>query len=369
MMEGSDTMICIVTPSEKNGGILQFAITFTAAVKAAQQCVLFVPDTVDEAMLAGLDGCCRPYKKVKTMNMHHAGVLALRDQILEQQPEHVIFVEDSILMQQLCCLLRAKGIPSSVIVHDTVSHPSNQRTLRQNVVEFLRQRFTKKMLRKAENIILLSNHSKKEFDSRHKKRKAKTLVMRLGAHVPAAEPVCPAEMAEEKEEYLLFFGRIDKYKGIEDLCRAYCKISSDIQKKLKLVIAGNGEFSPEEKTFIRENPNIIPINRFVEDGEMLWMMEHTRLVVLPYIEATQSGVLPIAYHYGKPAVIRDLPGLVENAEPGKTALVFDTWQELTGILEKTGTGELRLMAEDVCRFYSENYCWNKNVQTLLEQLI
>lgn len=362
-------MICIVTPSEKNGGILQFAITFTTAVKTAQQCMLFVPDTVDKALLGELAQQSRLYKKVKSLNTRHPGILALRDQILEQKPEHVIFVEDSILMQQLCSLLRSKGVPSSVVVHDTVSHPSNQRTLRQNMVEFLRQRFTKKMLRKAENIILLSNHSKGEFDSRHKKRKARTLVMKLGAHVPGAEPVCPAEMEQEKSEYLLFFGRIDKYKGIEDLCRAYCEVPSDIQEKLKLVIAGNGGFSPEEKTLIRENPNIIAINRFVEDGEMLWLMEHTLLVVLPYIEATQSGVLPIAYHYTKPAAIRNLPGLVENAEPGKTAVIFDTCQELTGILEKTGTGELRLMPEDVRRFYSENYCWNKNVQALLEQLI
>lgn len=362
-------MICIVTPSEKNGGILQFAITFTAAVKAAQQCVLFVPDTVDEAMLAGLDGCCRPYKKVKTMNMHHAGVLALRDQILEQQPEHVIFVEDSILMQQLCCLLRAKGIPSSVIVHDTVSHPSNQRTLRQNLVEFLRQRWTKKMLRKAENIVLLSNHSKEEFDGRHKKRSARTLVMRLGAHVPEAEPVCPKEMENSEHAFMLFFGRIDKYKGIEDLCRAYNSLSLELQKKWKLVIAGKGAFSPVEKQLIENNRNIITVNRFVEDGEMLWLMERTQLVVLPYIEATQSGVLPIAYHYAKPAVIRNLPGLVENAQLGKTALAFDTPMQLAEILQQLGNGALSLSAEDVCGYYRDNYNWNHNVQTLLEQII
>lgn len=362
-------MICIVTPSEKNGGILQFAITFTAAVKAAQPCVLFVPDTVEPSLLTGVEGSYRTYKKVKALNMHHSGIQALRDQILEQKPEHVIFVEDSVLMQQLCCLLRSKGVPSSVVVHDTVSHPSNQRTLRQNMVELLRQRWTKKMLRKAENIILLSNHSKAEFDGRHTKRKARTLVMKLGAHVPEAEPFCPKEMEDMNDGFMLFFGRIDKYKGIEDLCRAYSSLSLELQKRLKLVIAGKGAFSAAEKQLIENNRRIITINRFVEDGEMLWLMEHAQMVALPYIEATQSGVLPIAYHYGKPAVIRNLPGLVENAQLGKTAVAFDTPMELAELLQQLGDGNISLSTEDVRSFYHENYNWNHNVQTLLEQMI
>lgn len=77
------------------------------------------------------------------------------------------------------------------------------------------------------------------------------------------------------------------------------------------------------------------IKRFITDEEMVWLMQHTKAVVVPYIEASQSGVVPIAYHFGKPVISSNLPGLVENIVPDKTGIIFDDVAGLKTALEKT----------------------------------
>lgn len=362
-------MIYLFTPVEENGGILQFSVTFAVALQKIHDCMLFVPDTVNSKFLTILSGRYKTYKKIKSINMYHPGIVTLCNQIAEDKPEHVVFLEDSILMQQMCCLLHNKSISGSVVVHDTIHHPCNNMTYRKKIIELLRQLLTKKTVNTAENIILLSNHSKEEFHNQNKRCKAQKIIMRLGAHVPSAIPACPQELDGCVGKYILFFGRIDKYKGIEDLCNAYNTLSKDLQKSLKLIIAGKGVFSDKELQLIKNSENIITINRFIEDQEMLWLTKNSEIVALPYIEATQSGVLPIAYHYGKPIIIRNLPGLVENAEIGKTAVVFDTVSELSILLEKTANNELKFQTQDICNYYSENFNWENNIHKLLEQII
>lgn len=361
-------MIHIVTPAEKNGGILQFSIKFAEVMQQIQNCILWVPDTVEDKYLNCLADNYKKYKKVKTISKNNRDVVAFGNSLAKDCPEKVLFMEDSVLMHQLSCLLRKKGIPTSIVVHDTVRHPSHKMTLRQNVVEVLRQRWMKKSIKIANNIILLSNHSKNEFDNMYKNCKAKTVVMRLGAHVPEVSSDKPQEIFDESMRFLLFFGRVDKYKGIEDLCRAYTNLSVECQNKIKLVIAGKGDFSEIEKDLIENNNQIIVLNRFIKDEEMLWLIEHSEIVVLPYIEATQSGVLPIAYHYKRPVIVRNLPGLVENVEEGKTAVVFENVNQLTKALESVANKEYQFSMADIFNYYCENYDWQQNLSKLMEQI-
>ena len=61
--------------------------------------------------------------------------------------------------------------------------------------------------------------------------------------------------------------------------------------------------------------------RYVTDAEAARYFARADAVVLPYRSVTGSGVVPVAYRYGKPVVVSDLPGLIEVVRPGETGWV------------------------------------------------
>jgi D-inositol-3-phosphate glycosyltransferase len=114
--------------------------------------------------------------------------------------------------------------------------------------------------------------------------------------------------------YLLFFGFIRDYKGLDILIKAF----SDSRlrgKKLKLIVAG--EFYDKEtpyKELVKESglgEDIIFYDRFINDAEVKLFFSGADLVVQPYKSATQSGVTQIAYYFDKPMLVTDVGGLKE----------------------------------------------------------
>ena len=126
----------------------------------------------------------------------------------------------------------------------------------------------------------------------------------LITHKIADGKIEPPELKGEKD-YILFFGRMEEYKGVELLVEAYLK--SSIRKKCKLVIAGKGEINTETN-----HPDIICINRYIDDDEVAPLYQNAALVVYPYISATQSGVLSVASYFKKPMIVSDVPFFIET---------------------------------------------------------
>lgn len=121
-------------------------------------------------------------------------------------------------------------------------------------------------------------------------------------------------------EYLIrsrigFFGRINKYKGISLLLSAYNKVCGLIPN-LKLLIAGSGTLDG----FDLRNENIEIHNRWIEDNEIIHLLNSVDFLVLPYIEASQSGVIPLAFSMGKPVIVTDVGGLSEQV-PNECGIV------------------------------------------------
>lgn len=108
------------------------------------------------------------------------------------------------------------------------------------------------------------------------------------------------EELEDVERYILFFGSIDKYKGVDFLIEAYSK--STKLKQFKLVIAGK-----DRNHIIQKGNNIICIDRFVEDNELKYLFSKAEIVVYPYRSATMSGVLSVALFFQKKVVLSDIP--------------------------------------------------------------
>jgi glycosyltransferase involved in cell wall biosynthesis len=115
-------------------------------------------------------------------------------------------------------------------------------------------------------------------------------------------------------KYMLFFGIIRKYKGLDILLEAF----SDNRFKnynLKLIVAG--EFYEDEKPYhdlIKKynlSESVILVSKFIPDDEVVNYFCASDIIVQPYKNATQSGVTQIAYHFEKPMLVTDVGGLKE----------------------------------------------------------
>jgi glycosyltransferase involved in cell wall biosynthesis len=86
------------------------------------------------------------------------------------------------------------------------------------------------------------------------------------------------------------------------------------------VIAGNGDMS--EYAPLANHVQVEVINKFIGDEEVIGLMQRAMFVVLPYTEATQSGVIPIAYAFARTVIATDVGSLGETVQDGKTGFLI-----------------------------------------------
>jgi D-inositol-3-phosphate glycosyltransferase len=124
--------------------------------------------------------------------------------------------------------------------------------------------------------------------------------------------------------YILFFGFIRSYKGLDLLINALTDERLRNQK-LRLIIAG--EFYENESVYrdlIVKNgleDKIVLFDHFIKDNQVKFFFSGADLVVQPYKSATQSGVTQIAFQFDKPMVVTDVGGLKEIVQNFKDGYV------------------------------------------------
>lgn len=119
---------------------------------------------------------------------------------------------------------------------------------------------------------------------------------------------------------VLFFGRIHRYKGLDCLIRAEPLITREVPDA-RIVIAGTGEdFGRYEKAMAGRDAFEVHNYRIpYEEGARLF--QQASVVALPYVEASQSGVIPTAYGFRRPVVVTDVGSLPEVVDDGATGYV------------------------------------------------
>lgn len=125
------------------------------------------------------------------------------------------------------------------------------------------------------------------------------------------------EWIHEEEYLVLFFGRIWQYKGLEYLIRAEPLITSKIPAA-KIVIAGRGQDFGRYRRLMAHPDRFVVINEYVSDEKRAELFRRASVVALPYVDASQSGVIPMAYSFGKPVVATTVGGLPAQVEDGRT---------------------------------------------------
>jgi len=161
----------------------------------------------------------------------------------------------------------------------------------------------------------------------HARQVKESLVQRLGIlsgsvhvvpHVQIGQDTrSVTDEPEDGEPLVLFFGRIWEYKGLEYLIRAEPLITSKVPRA-RIVIAGIGEDFSRYSRMMQHPGRFIVHNEYISDEKRAELFRQASLVVLPYLEASQSGVIPLAYSFGKPVVATAVGGLPEMVDHGRT---------------------------------------------------
>lgn len=137
-----------------------------------------------------------------------------------------------------------------------------------------------------------------------------------------------------ENKYILFFGLIRDYKGLDQLLLALEKLDSNIH----LIIAGEvyGSFDKYQKIIDEKklSERVHLFLKYIPDEQVKYYFSLASSVVLPYKSGTQSGIIAIAKHFNKNVVVTDVGGLsefIQSEQEGFVVPADDVEQLVAGI--------------------------------------
>jgi starch synthase len=123
------------------------------------------------------------------------------------------------------------------------------------------------------------------------------------------------------EPSILFFGRLERYKGLDHLLTAWAMMDGRDGHDARLVLAGPGHLN--RMWLVPLPPHVEVRDHLVDDQEAADLFSRCGLLVLPYIDATQSALIAAAYYFRKPVVVTRSGALPEYVEEGRTGHVVE----------------------------------------------
>lgn len=226
------------------------------------------------------------------------------------RPDFAICAMPALLDSRMTAGLRTRKIPYAVIVHDGTAHLGegfNFHVLGQA-----------RLLREAKTLFALSGHV--AADLRRQGFGANRAIIKLW-HPPfdfgikAAPPLAHGGLPR-----LLFFGRLLPYKGLDLLADALATLGPDLPFELR--ICGDGSNSPELAR-LQAMRGVTVEKRWIPEGELAALVAWADAVVLPYREASQSGVAAAAIAQGRYVLATKVGGLPEQLADVPGAVLCD----------------------------------------------
>ncbi len=207
--------------------------------------------------------------------------------------------------------ISASGARYVLTLHDGMLHPGED-------YYFRRKSFEHEMAH-VDHVVTLSNHVRDVVCKHHKFPLNRTSVIPLGSF--GEEEPFPKKYPREGDLKLLFLGRIVKYKGLHFLLEAYRKLREE-KARVSLTIAGSGDIEEYAEQF-RGLEGITLEHRWLDDSDFPRFCRAADVLVCPYVEASQSGVVPGALQAGLPSVVTPAGGLKEQVSHMKTGYVCE----------------------------------------------
>lgn len=245
----------------------------------------------------------------------------------------VLHLEDVDVSPRLAIALPGSGAPPTVIsVHDPEPH-SGERNWRKQLARKL-------AYPRAAAHILFNRAMRDVFARRHHIPGESIHVARLGAYDIVRE--WSSHSASRSAPTVLFFGRLSPYKGLDVLYEAASHISARVPG-VRFVVAGRpvAGYTPPAAPQLNGAGTIDVLDRYLSNAEAARLFGEATLVVCPYRDATQSGVVLTAFGFGVPVVATNTGGLPEYVVPDRTGVLIPA-------------GDAQALADATCRILQDD---------------
>lgn len=184
------------------------------------------------------------------------------------------------------------------------------------------------------------------------------------------EEACQALDLDPEKQYMLFFGLVRAYKGLDLLLDAFGKVKDQLPD-LRLIVAG--EFYEDEEKyraqlyFNKLNDRVIIHNDFIADADLCKYFGAADLIVQPYKSATQSGVTQVAFHFEKPMLVTNVGGLGEIVHDHKMGYAVEPNADaIAAALTDYYTHSRQADYTEYLIKQKDNYSWSKLAESFVK---
>jgi glycosyltransferase involved in cell wall biosynthesis len=207
---------------------------------------------------------------------------------------------------------RDAGVPIIVTVHDASRHPGEESRIL--------ARLDRSIMAMADHLVCLSRHV---FDALSQRSDIDRPIHLLeGGLLTRADPqIEPRLAANDRPPRLLLLGRIHPYKGLDLLLDALEQLKAR-GAEFVLVVAGGGDIGPYADGLSRLR-HVELVNRWIADEEIREILAQADVMVMPYTEASQSGVAIDALWAALPTVATPVGALPMQFDHGRDAIISD----------------------------------------------
>ncbi len=252
-------------------------------------------------------------------------------------------------------LARGLGVEVVLTVHDARPHLGEGGRLAEMLIEH--------SIRAASMVTTLTAHVMHDVRARYPRfddRNSVVIPLGLFFMGPPARPrVLRAEPLR-----LLFFGRIIAYKGVQRALDTIRLLAGE--RRIVLELCGEGDTTAYDFTGIPPG-GVIVNNQWIPEAAVGEVFLRSDICLLPYLEATQSGVLALAFAYGLPVVATPSPGLVEQLAHGGGVVAADFSAEAlaAGVRSLIDDPEAYARASREAIAAREHLSWDRAAEKLL----
>jgi glycosyltransferase involved in cell wall biosynthesis len=227
----------------------------------------------------------------------------------------ILHIHDNGEMITLALILSFSSLPLVVTVHDVTTHPGTDSQIK------IRRRFIKFILKIRATIIHLHGETLRLYFS-----KMYPFLSDKVAVVPHGSlsifKYWERDVCEQEEMTCLFFGRMEKYRGIDNLLNI-SNILKKILPNIKIIVAGKGSELYKYKSEMMQSGVFEIHDAFIPDREIHQYFHRASLLLLPYHEASQSGVVSVAFSFGLPVVATRVGAIPEVVVDGKHGVIVE----------------------------------------------
>ena len=279
-----------------------YAVEFAEAVSRHCAVSLFAPERILAPYRPGLpDAVEAPVLDWPRLRSPRNGPFLgqLLNMIRAAKPDVLHVVSQSLTWPALILPLRGR-LPLIETVHDVTLHPGDVET-RRIPPQFAR------ILRAQADALIVHSQALKPLAARRFPVSAERIHVLPHLALNRYAQLAAGRQAPEKDGRfeVLFFGRIYLYKGLDYLIMAAERARRRLPN-LKVTIAGSGADLARCRRIIR-TPELFEIReRFIPDEEAVELFQRADAVALPYVEASQSGIIAMALALGKPVIASDV---------------------------------------------------------------